>query len=228
MRKTLRDKKKRRVLEELSQCGGLVATACSRAGISPATYYAWIKEDEIFREKSEEIQELQGDKVESALMTSILEGSEQAQIFYCKTKLKKRGYTERDNVGNKETAVDTSASPSPHSSSVDARVEEIKQMMKDEGIYYPKFDMQIRLAAATAAQYDRLYAETLKPDYQPIITQISREGNERQVVNAVETALQQKGEQLQSQLRALGLNVDAKPVKGSDDSVNDFLSAFNE
>jgi len=88
--------------------------------------------------------------------------------------------------------------------------------------------MQIRLAAATAAQYDRLYAETLKPDYQPIITQISREGNERQVVNAVETALQQKGEQLQSQLRALGLNVDAKPVKGSDDSVNDFLSAFNE
>ena len=61
-------------------------------------------------------------------MTSILEGSEQATIFYCKTKLKKRGYTERDNVGTKDTAVDTSASSSPYSSSVDARGEEIKQM----------------------------------------------------------------------------------------------------
>lgn len=72
-----------------------VSNACKRHNISRQTFYDWVDRDPEFAIKYKEIREYVGDFVESKLLNKITNNDTTAIIFYCKTKLKDRGYVER-------------------------------------------------------------------------------------------------------------------------------------
>lgn len=86
---------KKDMLEALNKSMGIVSTACEHAGISRQTHYTWLKDDEDYEDAVRHIESRTGDFVEGALLKKIKEGDMSGIIFYCKTKLKKRGYVER-------------------------------------------------------------------------------------------------------------------------------------
>lgn len=96
--------KKAKVLQALREYLGNVTTACKAAGISRKTFYKWHKEDTDFATEADEITDEQLDFVEDKLLQAINEGNVSAIIFYLKTKGRKRGYSERVDIGGVEEA----------------------------------------------------------------------------------------------------------------------------
>ena len=107
---------KKKILEGLKEHNGNISKACENAGICRYTYYKYV-EDEEFAKQCEEVQENQIDIVEDKLKeringVSIYKGTDKdgndiiynvppdttAIIFYLKTKGKKRGYIERQEI----------------------------------------------------------------------------------------------------------------------------------
>lgn len=66
------------------------------------TYYRYYKEDPAFREKADDIKELQKDFAESLILKKMKEGDTTMIIFYAKTQMKDRGYTERREITGKD------------------------------------------------------------------------------------------------------------------------------
>jgi len=91
---TVTDKQKK-FLELFKANAGLVATACSKFGITRACYYNWYKENPEFAVECDNIQEAQIDMAESSLLSKIKEKDLGATIFYLKTKGRNRGYIEK-------------------------------------------------------------------------------------------------------------------------------------
>ena len=89
-------KKKKDVLNALSESLGIVSTACKMVNVGRTTFYKWIKEDEDFRKRVEEITEEQMDFGESQLLSLVTDKNPAAVIFYNKCKNKKRGYVENE------------------------------------------------------------------------------------------------------------------------------------
>jgi len=90
--------KKEKLLEALEQTLGVVTTACKKANIDRQSYYRWINTDRDFRLAVEEIDNVALDFAESQLHKQIKKESTAATIFYLKTKGKKRGYVERQEI----------------------------------------------------------------------------------------------------------------------------------
>ena len=89
---------KKAIIEALEKSLGVVTTACKIVGVGRTTFYGWMKEDEVFAEKVEDIQNIALDFVESKLFENIKDGKTSEMIFYLKTKGKKRGYVERQEI----------------------------------------------------------------------------------------------------------------------------------
>lgn len=89
---------KDKVLKALSASLGNITVATKGAGVSRRVFYKWIKNDKKFAEAVDEIENECGDWVESKLMQLIKGGDVAATIFYLKTRLKNRGYSERHEV----------------------------------------------------------------------------------------------------------------------------------
>ena len=81
------------LLEALERNLGVITPACREVGISRETYYRWLREDDDFRNKAEDVNNIAIDYVEHQLYKKIKEGSERSIIFYMKHKGSKRGYT---------------------------------------------------------------------------------------------------------------------------------------
>ena len=89
---------KEKLITELEKSLGIVTMACKNAGCSRKTFYQYCNTDEDFRKRVEEIEDMAIDFVESKLFEQIKEKNTTATIFYLKTKAKKRGYVERQEV----------------------------------------------------------------------------------------------------------------------------------
>lgn len=89
---------KARMLEALERNRALVNVSCREVGIAPSTHRKWMQEDPEYRESFGYILGLKGDSVENKLDEKIEEGDLTAIIFYCKTKLKNRGFNERTEI----------------------------------------------------------------------------------------------------------------------------------
>ena len=89
---------KKAILEALEMSLGVVTTACKKVGIGRTIFYEWLKEDEEFKEAVDEISNVTLDFAESQLHKQIAADSTAATIFYLKTKGKKRGYVERQEI----------------------------------------------------------------------------------------------------------------------------------
>lgn len=74
---------------------GIVTSACIAAQIERKTYYNWRNSDPEFAAACDEVQEVAHDFVESKLHQKINDGDTACIIFYCKTRMRHRGYIER-------------------------------------------------------------------------------------------------------------------------------------
>ena len=89
---------KRKMLEALEKSLGIVSTAARMVNIARNTHYEWMKNDEAYKEAVDVINEGVIDFAESKLHNLIDNGDTAATIFYMKTKGKKRGYIERQEL----------------------------------------------------------------------------------------------------------------------------------
>lgn len=89
---------KKAIIEALEQSLGVVTTACKKVGIGRTTFYQWLKDDEEFKKQVDDIGNIALDFAESQLHKQISDGNTSATIFYLKTKGKKRGYIERQEI----------------------------------------------------------------------------------------------------------------------------------
>lgn len=101
-----RQQKKEEFLDALKKTMGIISSASDIVGISRQSAYVWMREDEDFKKRVEEVTERQKDFVESKLLSRINEDDTTAIIFYLKTRCKERGYTEKiEYEGKQQTEV---------------------------------------------------------------------------------------------------------------------------
>ena len=97
---------KSRLLEALENSLGVVTTACKKANVSRKTFYQYCNDDLEFKKAVDDIENIALDFAESQLHKQIQGGNTAATIFYLKTKGKKRGYVERQEItGNEGEAI---------------------------------------------------------------------------------------------------------------------------
>ena len=89
---------KKAMIKALEQSLGIVTTAAKIAGIDRSTHYDWLKNDEEYKRDVEGLADMVLDFAESQLHKQIKDGSGAATIFYLKTKGKKRGYIEAQEI----------------------------------------------------------------------------------------------------------------------------------
>ena len=95
---TKTDIHKKAMLDALEKSLGVVTSACKSVGIARQTHYEWMKEDILYKAAVDELSDVAIDFAESQLHKQIREGNSTATIFFLKTKGKKRGYVERQEV----------------------------------------------------------------------------------------------------------------------------------
>lgn len=89
---------KKAMIEALEKSLGVVTMAAKSVGIARSTHYNWLKEDEEYRKAVEDLDDIALDFAESRLHQRMKESDTTAIIFYLKTKGKKRGYVERQEL----------------------------------------------------------------------------------------------------------------------------------
>jgi len=90
--------KKKAMLEALEKTLGVVTPACNLADISRQTHYRWLEEDKEYKSNVVGMEDIAIDFAETHLHKQIKNGVPSSTIFYLKTKAKKRGYIERQEV----------------------------------------------------------------------------------------------------------------------------------
>jgi hypothetical protein len=93
---------KKRLIEALEKSLGIVTKACNLAEMGRTTFYNYYNNDEVFKAKVDDIENIALDFAESKLHNMIASENTAAVIFYLKTKGKKRGYIERNEVTGAE------------------------------------------------------------------------------------------------------------------------------
>jgi len=89
---------KKDMLIALESSLGVVTPACKAVGISRETHYRWMREDDDYKEAVESLDNLAIDFAETHLHKQIKNGTPASTIFYLKTKGKKRGYVEKQEM----------------------------------------------------------------------------------------------------------------------------------
>jgi predicted DNA-binding transcriptional regulator AlpA len=97
-RPTKSDILKKKLVESLEKSLGVVTTACKQTGVNRSTFYEWYNKDEEFKKEVDSIGDIALDFAESQLHKQIKDGNSTATIFYLKTKGKRRGYVERQEI----------------------------------------------------------------------------------------------------------------------------------
>ena len=89
---------KKAMLDSLEKSLGVVTAACKAVGIGRTTHYLWMKDDPEYKLAVDELSDVAIDFAESHLHKQIKGGNSTSTIFYLKTKGKKRGYVERQEI----------------------------------------------------------------------------------------------------------------------------------
>jgi hypothetical protein len=98
-RKQSLTQRQKNFLKAFEVTAGNVSNACEKVNISRAIYYHWLKTNETFKEKVEEVNNKNIDFAETMLLKNIREGKESSIFFFLKCKAKDRGYIEKQEIG---------------------------------------------------------------------------------------------------------------------------------
>lgn len=94
--KTLHTKKA--LIEAMQKSLGNVSQSCRIVGVSRDTYYSYYNTDDDFKKSCNDCDNIALDFVESQLHKQIKDGVPSSTIFYLKTKGKKRGFVEKQEI----------------------------------------------------------------------------------------------------------------------------------
>ena len=97
---TNNDITKKAMLEALESSLGVVTSACKEVGIGRTTHYLWMDTDPEYKKAVDDLSNVALDYAESKLHSQIKKENPTAIIFYLKTKGKKRGYVERQEISH--------------------------------------------------------------------------------------------------------------------------------
>ena len=89
---------KKKLIDALEKSLGIVTEACNKANLSRTQHYKWYKEDEVYRKQADSIEGKFIDFAESHLKKQIEKGSTQATTFFLRTRGRKRGYAEKQDI----------------------------------------------------------------------------------------------------------------------------------
>lgn len=236
---------KREVVAEIIKSKGFKNIACASVGLNPRTFRAWMGEDDEFRtavaEAVEIARDYRDDLAERKLFEKVEGGDTTAVIFYCKTRLKARGYSERAQVQDAQES--ESAAPTALQGAEDAQVGElanairrritakktyIVKLLKQQGKYTPELSMQVKMTAQLLVRVDLLAEQIFGAGHEAVNVELSREGNKRESVNPKERLYLDFLQQGQKALRALGMNTDSKERKTDNDGFGEFMAQFND
>ena len=90
--------KKETFLQALKLNLGNISQSCRASNIGRQTYYNWVDDDEEFKHSCKDVEESLLDLAENRLLEKIDKYDITAIIFFLKTKGKKRGYIEKQEV----------------------------------------------------------------------------------------------------------------------------------
>lgn len=91
------EKTKQKLLLCLEKKLGVVSEACRLAKVSRFTHYKYMKEDEEYKRKVEELTEVAIDFVENKLFENVKGGDSSLIKFYLTTKARHRGYVLKED-----------------------------------------------------------------------------------------------------------------------------------
>lgn len=86
------------LIDAMQKSLGNVTQSCKIVGLSRKTYYDYYNSDDEFASACDDCENIALDFVESQLHKQIKDGVPSSTIFYLKTKGKKRGYIEKQEV----------------------------------------------------------------------------------------------------------------------------------
>jgi len=90
--------RKRAMLEALEKSLGVVTPAAKNVGIERVTHYRWLESDPEYKQAVEDLDNVALDFAESQLHKQIKDGVTSATQFLLKTKGKRRGYQETQEI----------------------------------------------------------------------------------------------------------------------------------
>ncbi len=96
---------KKDMITALEASLGVVSDACKSVNISRQTHYRWLEEDAEYKAEVDSLLDYTLDFVEGKLHSLIKDGDTSATIFYLKTKGKKRGYVERQEIQHESAGI---------------------------------------------------------------------------------------------------------------------------
>tara|TARA_R110000796_G_scaffold27008_3_gene74630 strand:+ start:1992 stop:2351 length:360 start_codon:yes stop_codon:yes gene_type:complete len=88
----------KQIIEALEKSGGIILSAANKLGCSRQTIYSRMEKSTEIKEAKLSAEESGLDLAETKLMNNIRSGDNTCIIFYLKTKGKRRGYIERQEV----------------------------------------------------------------------------------------------------------------------------------
>jgi|TARA_R100000664_G_scaffold25721_1_gene35757 hypothetical protein len=89
---------KETLIKALENNMGNVTLACHFSGVARSTFYRYYDTDSEFKKQVDDIENMAIDVCEAELWKLIKDGNSTAIIFFLKTKGKKRGYVERQEL----------------------------------------------------------------------------------------------------------------------------------
>ena len=234
---------KQQIIGEIIKAKGFKTVACTAINLNPRTFRSWMAEDAEFRQAVDDAVEIareyRDDIAEQKLFEQVNAGDTTAIIFYCKTRLKSRGYSERAQIQDTKPQPQQPTLPAPEieintkvaselQKKITAKKNYIVKLLKKQGKYEAELSMQVKITAQLLVRTEILAAQIFDENYQPINTEISREGNKRESINPKEKLYLDLLQQSQKALRALGMNTDSRERKTGDDGFNEFIKQFKE
>lgn len=234
---------KKKVIAEIIRSKGFKTVACNTVGLNPRTFRSWMAEDSEFRQAVEDAVEIareyRDDVAEQKLFSQIEAGDTTAIIFYCKTRLKSRGYSERvqQQAQQQQPTQPQQALPQPDidlgakvaatvQKKITAKKTYIVKLLKKQGKYTPELSMQVKIVAQLLVRTELLAEQIFDDKHHAVNVEISREGNERESVNPKEKLYLDFLQQSQKALRALGMNTDSRERKTDNDGFGEFMKQF--
>lgn len=236
-----REQQKTAVVAEIIRCKGFKTVACTNVKLNPRTFRQWMADDAEFRQAVEDAVEIardfRDDKAEQKLFEQVEGGDTTAIIFYCKTRLKNRGYTERalpQEAKPEQPQSQQPTLPEPDGEKIAASIQKritskktyIVKLLKKQGKYTPELSMQVKITAQLLIRTEILAEQIFGNGHQPTKIELSREGNERESVSPKEKLYLDLVEQSQKALKALGMNTDSRERKTDNDGFSEFMEQF--
>ena len=238
-----RENKKTAVVAEIIRCKGFKTVACTNVQLNPRTFRLWMAEDAEFRQAVEDAVEIareyRDDRAEQKLFEQVEGGDTTAIIFYCKTRLKNRGYTERALPQQETPAPAQPTLPEPQivdgekiaasiQKKITAKKTYIVKLLKKQNKYTPELSMQVKIVAQLLVRTEILAEQIFDENHKTINVETSMEGNERKSIDPKEKLYLDLLEQSQKALRALGMNTDSRERKTDNDGFSEFMEQFSK